>query len=275
MQAQKTAAGSPPWTAGCGTVRVMIETNDGTVARLGDPRLPPRFWAKVEIIIGQGCWLWTGSISTNGYGRLSVDGKETAAHRVFYEALVGPIPWHGKRYLDHLCRVRHCVNPDHVEPVTQQENSLRGVVSRGVARQRHLEPRRQGLHHSQTCIAARLALEEENMDAPTPPEALTETWRIRVTKRERKLVEKQAKRKGWPGYSSWLREHILWACAESLTAPELVGKAHEGTRSAYLTARFTTSQLKNLRVFASRHGLDLTAWARAIALTPNGKLKRL
>lgn len=73
-----------------------------------------------------GCWLWLARIDRAGYGRLQVGGKKLMAHRVAYESLVGPLP-PDKPYLDHLCRVRSCVNPDHLEPVTFRENVLRGI----------------------------------------------------------------------------------------------------------------------------------------------------
>lgn len=82
-----------------------------------------RFWAKVEKT--GTCWLWTGSCS-RGYGKLWVDGKNHQAHRVAYELMVGDVP--DGLELDHLCRVRHCVNPAHLEPVTGYENTiLRGT----------------------------------------------------------------------------------------------------------------------------------------------------
>jgi hypothetical protein len=71
------------------------------------------------------CWMWTGLVLPCGYGRLSVDGKQVYAHRYSYEQTVGPIP-EGLE-LDHLCRVRACVNPNHLEPVTRRENIRRGV----------------------------------------------------------------------------------------------------------------------------------------------------
>lgn len=73
-----------------------------------------------------GCWLWTAAVR-NGYGRMTVRRAthKTAAHRVAYEVFVGPIP-HGMT-LDHLCRVRCCVNPEHLEPVTMRENIRRGT----------------------------------------------------------------------------------------------------------------------------------------------------
>jgi HNH endonuclease len=71
-----------------------------------------------------GCWIWTGSISPEGYARLHMNGKPKYAHRVAYEAYVGIIP--ERLDLDHLCRVRCCVNPAHLEPVTRSENLKRG-----------------------------------------------------------------------------------------------------------------------------------------------------
>lgn len=69
------------------------------------------------------CWLWTASKSPNGYGKFSVDCVMRMAHRVAYEVFVGPIP--EGLHVDHLCKVRHCVRPDHLEAVTQAENNRR------------------------------------------------------------------------------------------------------------------------------------------------------
>lgn len=71
-----------------------------------------------------GCWEWQNS-KTLGYGRVKFRGRLDLAHRVAYEVLVGPIP--AGLHLDHLCRNRGCVNPAHLEPVTQRENILRGT----------------------------------------------------------------------------------------------------------------------------------------------------
>lgn len=71
-----------------------------------------------------GCWLWTAA--NNGrYGQICIDGRTEYSHRVAYEAMVGPIS--DGLVIDHLCRTSLCVNPDHMEPVTQRENTLRGV----------------------------------------------------------------------------------------------------------------------------------------------------
>lgn len=70
------------------------------------------------------CWVWVARLNRNGYGRLSHLGEERMAHRLSYEVQVGPIP--DGLLLDHVCRVRCCVNPRHLEPVTHQINTLRG-----------------------------------------------------------------------------------------------------------------------------------------------------
>lgn len=70
------------------------------------------------------CWVWAGRMNRNDYGRIYHEGDERMAHRVAYEAFKGPIP--DGMLLDHLCRTRCCVNPNHLEPVTHSENTLRG-----------------------------------------------------------------------------------------------------------------------------------------------------
>lgn len=74
-----------------------------------------------------GCFIWTGSVSKEGYGRMKATGSKQSklAHRAAYEYFVGPIPENME--LDHKCRVRCCVNPDHLEPVLHAENMRRGV----------------------------------------------------------------------------------------------------------------------------------------------------
>lgn len=78
------------------------------------------------------CWVWQGSDDGDGYGTVRRDRRTLKAHRFYYEQVRGPIP--DGLQLDHLCRIRRCVNPAHLEPVTQAENMQRGVQARKKAR---------------------------------------------------------------------------------------------------------------------------------------------
>lgn len=100
-----------------------LEVADMAQRRRTDP--VPRFWSKVDLDGPGGCWLWTAGDNGEGYGRFWTGTGSMQAHRFAYELLVGPIP-EGLQ-IDHLCRVRRCVNPAHLEPVTQRENILRGT----------------------------------------------------------------------------------------------------------------------------------------------------
>lgn len=74
-----------------------------------------------------GCWLWTGGCDPDGYGVFRVSTtKQKRAHRFSFEQARGPVP--AGLQLDHLCRVRSCVNPAHLEPVTNRTNTLRGLT---------------------------------------------------------------------------------------------------------------------------------------------------
>ena len=95
--------------------------------RLDLPTAEERFWAKVNRQGPVECWLWIGAKMPNGYGSFGATAgtKGTVyAHRYAYTLLVGPIP--EGLWIDHLCRIRLCVNPAHLEPVTPRENLMRG-----------------------------------------------------------------------------------------------------------------------------------------------------
>ncbi len=104
----------------------------------GTTNLPDRFWRKVNKNGPDGihsqtgenlgpCWLWMGAPSRGGYAQSrlgSPDGSKRMVHRAVYESLVGPF---AEPELDHLCRVRNCVNPSHLEPVDHDTNMARGA----------------------------------------------------------------------------------------------------------------------------------------------------
>lgn len=103
-----------------------------------------RFWAKVDKDgpipeyrpqLGP-CWLWTAAVNLDGYGRFETSTGPQRIHRLAHEWLIGPIP--EGLTVDHLCRVRHCVRPDHLEAVTNRVNVLRGFgITAAAARKTH------------------------------------------------------------------------------------------------------------------------------------------
>lgn len=89
-----------------------------------------------HIVDTGGCWLWTGALQPDGYPRLKVNGQSISAHRWAYEYFWGPVP-EGMQ-VDHLCQVRHCVHPLHLEAVTPRVNTLRSnAITAQQARQTH------------------------------------------------------------------------------------------------------------------------------------------
>lgn len=130
--------------------------------------MPPRvrladfeagFWQKVaRSDEASACWLWVGAVSDTGYGVY----RKAAAHRVSYELNIGPIP--DGLHIDHLCRVRHCVNPAHLEAVTQAENNRRAFAASHCKRghefteeNTYRRPDAYGWRQCRACIAIRSA----------------------------------------------------------------------------------------------------------------------
>ena len=102
--------------------------------------LPDGIAARIQVEPTTGCWLWVGTIGTGGYGQCFYRHWIQASHRVVYQLLVGPIP-RGMQ-LDHVkargCSTPACCNPEHLEPVTPRENTLRSnAISAEQARRTH------------------------------------------------------------------------------------------------------------------------------------------
>lgn len=116
------------------------------IALFDDPtaefeRLPERIRNRIyrETPLARACWLWTGFLhyqgrAGEGYARVKWEGRNALAHRVTYEILVGPIE--KGLVLDHVkerCHHRNCVRPDHLDPVTNYVNTMRGDAAAAFA----------------------------------------------------------------------------------------------------------------------------------------------
>lgn len=98
--------------------------------------LEERLWSNIDS--GEGCWIWRGQVRSDGYGQIGAGGrggKSLRPHRVAYELVVGPIP--DGLTLDHLCCNTICCNPQHLEPVTSEENNRRATARRTQCRRGH------------------------------------------------------------------------------------------------------------------------------------------
>lgn len=101
--------------------------------QIGD--LPPRMQTK--IIAEDGCWTWIGALNQKGYPlwhpsvkvMKQLENRSMRAHRIAYQLLKGPIP--AGLQLDHVCRNRRCINPAHMEPCTNRENTVRALIAAG------------------------------------------------------------------------------------------------------------------------------------------------
>lgn len=116
-----------------------------------------------KVVVEQsGCWVWKGTTGRKGYGRIRIDNVLHQAHRASYELHVGKIP--DGLVLDHLCRNTSCVNPSHLEPVTNLENMRRGIRATKrscvhghayTAENTRIELRADGSHGKRICLTCR------------------------------------------------------------------------------------------------------------------------
>ena len=99
--------------------------------------IPETFWQQVNKT--EGCWLWTGSLTEKGYGKVTYKRRTYRAHRLIYEKLVGPIPT--GYFICHTCDVPNCVNPNHLWIGTHKENMrdmcIKGRAATGERNGRH------------------------------------------------------------------------------------------------------------------------------------------
>lgn len=132
-----------------------------------------RFWEKV-VTTPDGCMIWNGGKTLGGYGRFAAEtahrgGVQEMAHRWSYEDKVGPIPEGFD--IDHLCRVRACVNPSHLEPVTRAENIRRAAAIKTACPAGHpytednTSRNAEGHRKCRTCVTERDALRKDEKNA--------------------------------------------------------------------------------------------------------------
>lgn len=129
-----------------------------------------RFWSKVDQS-DDDCWLWRASVTAGGYGQINVEGRILAAHRVSFQLAVRPLE--PGETVDHLCRVRRCVNPAHLRACSVKENAEnRAPQGEGASGYRGVTwDRSRGqwvakvTHHYQTVNVGRFATREEAASA--------------------------------------------------------------------------------------------------------------
>jgi hypothetical protein len=161
-----------------------------------------RLWGRVDKTADGGCWVWTGALNAAGYGAIGKDNKVLRVHRVTYELLVGPIP-EGLQ-LDHLCRNRACCNPEHLEPVTNRTNWLRGqnptavFLRDGICKRGHeVTPentykRKNGGLLCRLCVLENNANWRQGRPGPTPEEQQRRNELQRIRRRQQREAQKGA-----------------------------------------------------------------------------------
>jgi hypothetical protein len=135
-----------------------------------------RFWAKVALPDARGCLVWTGPGSGTGYGKFRRFRRSVFAHRFAYMALVGPIA--DGLVLDHLCRNRACVRPDHLDAVTQRVNVLRGespAACHAVATHCPATPTTRSTRSSANAVAVSAGPATVTRSGPAAPRTVTQS----------------------------------------------------------------------------------------------------
>jgi len=134
-----------------------------------DDKTLERFMNKVLILENE-CWEWISQKDGRGYGRFSYNGRPVISHRLSYEHFVGPFDL--KLQIDHLCHFTSCVNPDHLEPVTNFENTRRAAIYRHEQLDHKYDP-----HHFGLRVRCLVCYTEERRRGQSKRNARTTEWR--------------------------------------------------------------------------------------------------
>ena len=182
------------------TKSLRLRANISTSVK-GQPSNLARFLKYVVKNKETGCWEWTGSIMSAGYGQFSTGRlRNNRAHRWFYIQMRGTIP--GNAYLDHLCRNKICVNPDHLEPASAQTNVLRGISPPAVNAKKQTCKRghtltpantwksKQGYRQCRICMAIRRRLYQIGVRNRFNARGLAypETWKVNESEVRREFA---------------------------------------------------------------------------------------
>lgn len=163
-----------------------------------------------RVLITETCWLWTGPLSKKGYGAT----RGQRAHRAVYERLVRKLQ--PGEVIDHLCRVPNCVRPDHLEPVTARENTLRGYGPTALnARKTHCK-------HGHELSGWNLIIRKDGRECRTCLYAHIKAGRTEMSRR---------------GVTTRSVRLACWICTVLATA--IAGGANAKARSAYRSLRRT------------------------------------
>ena len=179
------------------------------------------FWSKVDKTgpapsfrpeLGP-CWIWTGYVNPKtGYGEISQRRRPTPSgtkmpHRAAYELLREIIP--DGRFIDHLCRVRTCVNPDHLEPVTPKVNTERGLhgeLRTECSKGHNLTPENTYVRPSDNSRKCRICMRDEDLASHADPIrhqgrlAASRRWKARRRERINQLATQRAEKNAIEGY---------------------------------------------------------------------------
>jgi hypothetical protein len=97
---------------------------DPSQEELHSSTVAERLWPRFELKPDTGCWMWQGADNGKGYGQIWMNGRMRRVHRIAYLLTFGPLP--ADKQIDHLCRERACLNPEHMQVVSNRENVARG-----------------------------------------------------------------------------------------------------------------------------------------------------